>query len=297
MPRILKILVRLVLSLVGVVVLALGVIYGLSTAKLHRHYRVHVAPEEAAVTPEAVARGRHLAQSRGCADCHGADLGGAIVMDNPAMGQVYAPNLTPGQGSAVRGFETVDWVRAIRHGIATTGRPLFLMPSEDYSHLTSEDMSDLLAYLESLPAVNRDSKPVSLGPVARLLLVTGKIKLPADIIDHAKVRPAEVEPGVTVAYGRYLAVGCMGCHRPDFSGGKIAAGPPDWPPAADLRPITGAPTVHWAEADFIRALRTGRRPDGGQLSPVMPRSFGQMNDMELQALWTYLRSLKPASAG
>lgn len=219
-----------------------------------------------------------------------------MVIDNPAMGQVYAPNLTPGAGSVVKGFKAVDWVRAIRHGIATTGRPLFLMPSEDYSHLTSEDMADLLAYVESLPPVNRESKPVSLGPVARLLLVTGKIQLPADIIDHAKVRPAEVEPGVTVAYGRYLAVGCMGCHRPDFSGGKIAAGPPDWPPAADLRPMAGKPTAQWTEADFIRAIRTGHRPDGSELSPVMPRSFGQMNDVELQALWTYLRSLDPRAA-
>jgi hypothetical protein len=48
----------------------------------------------------------------------------------------------------------------------------------------------------------------------------------------------------------------------------------------------------WTEADFFRALREGRRPDGTALDPEkMPwvRS-GQMTDDEIRAVWRYLRS-------
>ena len=43
-----------------------------------------------------------------------------------------------------------------------------------------------------------------------------------------------------------------------LSGGRVA-GPPDLPPASNLTP---AGIGHWQEADFVRALREGIRPDG-----------------------------------
>ena len=32
----------------------------------------------------------------------------------------------------------------------------------------------------------------------------------------------------------------------------------------------GGPLARWTEADFVRALRTGRRPDGTAIRPPMP---------------------------
>ena len=53
-----------------------------------------------------------------------------------------------------------------------------------------------------------------------------------------------------------------------------------------------------AEADFARAMRQGRRPDGSALDPFMPwEVFGKMNDAELHALWVYLRSMPPRAFG
>jgi cytochrome c553 len=293
MRRFLRILAWLIGGGAGVLALALLVIYGVSGSKLKRTYEVAVRPEPSQATASMIARGHHLAISRGCADCHGADMGGHMVIDSVPMGKIYAPNLTRGQGGVVANFKAEDWLRAIRHGVGPDGRALFLMPSKEYAHFSTDDMGALVAYLRTLAPVDRATKPVEVGPVARLLLLTGTIRLSADVIDHANLAPATVIPGVTADYGRYLAVGCTGCHGTDFHGGKIAEGPPDWPPAADLRPSAGAPTANWTEADFFKALRTGRRPDGTELSPVMPRSFGSLSDMELKALWTYLRSLKP----
>ena len=165
----------------------------------------------------------------------------------------------------------------------------------NFARFTDDDMGDLISYLKSVPPVDRDSVPISVGPVARALLLAGKIQLSADLIDHTRVRPDVVKPGVTVAYGRYLAAGCTGCHGPNLSGGKIDIGPPDWPQARNLTPV--GDLAKWTEADFLKALRTQIRPDGTRLSEVMPTAFGQMNDTELKALWAYLQTLPPAATG
>jgi cytochrome c553 len=245
----------------------------------------------------ALAQGRHLALTRGCLECHGEDLAGKTVINDPAMGLVAGPNLTRGEGGLPAGLRDEDWVRAIRHGLSADGRPLFLMPSTDFATFSDSDMGSLIAYLKSVPPVNRPRIPVKLGPVARALMTAGVIKLAAEEIDHANIRPDEVVPGVSVAYGRYVANACTGCHGPNYSGGKIASGPPDWPPAANLTPHADGKLKSWSEADFLQALRTGKRPDGTEINPVMPRGFGQLNETEQKALWMFLKTLPAAPTG
>jgi cytochrome c553 len=82
-----------------------------------------------------------------------------------------------------------------------------------------------------------------------------------------------------------------------MSGGKIAAGPPDWPPAANLTSDASGQLKNWQEADFVQALRKGVRPDGSTLSNVMPRVFAHMSDDEIKALWLYLQTLPAAPTG
>lgn len=265
--------------------------------RLHRTFQVKVASVAIPTAAEAVAQGRHLAATRGCYDCHGEDLGGLIVIDDFAMGRVSAPNLTRGPGGLPATYSDTDWIRAIRHGIARDGHPLFLMPSTDYAPFSEEDLGALIAYLKSVPPVNRASGPVQPGPVARLLLLLGKIQLSAEVIDHEHLQPAKVTPGLTVEYGRYVANTCTGCHGPNFSGGRIASGPPDWPPAANLTPHAEGRLAKWTEADFLNLLRTGKRPDGTAVSEVMPRAFGQLYEVEQKSLWLFLKSLPPAPTG
>jgi hypothetical protein len=71
------------------------------------------------------------------------------------------------------------------------------------------------------------------------------------------------------------------------------AGPPGLPPASNL---TTAGIGNWTEADFVRALREGTRPDGTVINEFMPwKAFRGMTDAELHAIWLYLRSV-PARA-
>ena len=191
------------------------------------------------------------------------------------MGRLHGPNLTRGQGGRVATFTDADWVRAIRHGVGPDGRGLFIMPSEEYSVFSDDDLGALIAYLKTVPAVDRERPATALGPVSRVLLATGKMKLAAQVLDHANLKPAAVAPAVSVDYGRYVAASCTGCHGPSFSGGKIEIGPPSWPPAANLTPHAGGRLAQWTEADFIATMRTAKRPDGTTLDPVMPRAFAR----------------------
>lgn len=284
-------------GLLGLVAVGAGAIYIVSNSQLKKTYTVTVAPVAIPTDAAAIARGRHLVNSRGCSDCHGADLGGAKVIDDPAMGLIHGPNITRGTGGVPGTYRDEDYVRAIRHGVAQAGRALFLMPSEEYSTFSDADMGALVAFLKSAPPVNRERVPLSFGPVARGLIAAGKIKLAASVIDHGAVKPSTVTPGESVQYGRYVAASCMGCHGPNFSGGRVASGPPDWPPAANLTTHAEGRIGRWQETDFVHALRAGKRPDGSEINPVMPRAFGQMNDVELKALWTFFKTLPPVATG
>ncbi len=86
-----------------------------------------------------------------------------------------------------------------------------------------------------------------------------------------------------------------GCHGEGFAGGKIGGAPPDWPAAADLRP--GGPLTAYPDAGALGGMfKSGKRPNGSAVSKVMPfGSLKEMSDLDVQALYLYLRSL-PAAA-
>ena len=158
---------------------------------------------------DAIERGRHIVATRACADCHGKDFAGAKVIDDPAAGLLYGANITRGQGGLPADYADIDYVRAIRHGLTREGRPLVLMPSAEYTNLSDEDLGAVIAFLKSQPAVDRPRGPVQPGPVIRLLMTLGKMKLSAEQIDHSASHLASISPGITPTYGKYLA-SCRG---------------------------------------------------------------------------------------
>jgi len=98
---------------------------------------------------------------------------------------------------------------------------------------------------------------------------------------------------------------CQGCHttgaltgKPDpamhLAGSAVGFGIPDlgvfYPP--NLTPDRETGLGAWSEEDIIRAVRTGARPDGRQLVPVMPwPSYAVLTDADATALAAYLKSV------
>jgi len=292
-----KLLRNLVLGLVALVLVGAASVYGITHYRLHRAHSIPVQSIAVPNTSDAVERGRHLVVTRGCADCHGSDLGGHKVIDDPLAGVFHGPNLTRGVGGLPADYADIDFIRSIRHGASREGRALALMPSHEYTTLSDEDLGNMIAYLKTVPAVDRPRGPVAPGPLIRTLMVLGEVKLAVEEIDHAAPRIASITPAISADYGKYLASSCIGCHGPNLSGGSIAGAPPDWPKATNLTPHDSVSFGTWTEKQFIHALRARQRPDGSTLHPVMPAAFGQMNDLELKALWAYLKTLPAFPTG
>ncbi len=294
MKKILKWIGIVLGVLVLLLVLAVGAVYAMSGSRLNKSYDVQPEAITVPTDEETIALGKRLFQTRGCIDCHGSNLAGAVVMDDPAAGLIVGANLTSGQGGVGAIYSDLDFVRAIRHGIDPDGKPLVFMPADEYYFLSDEDLGAIIAYIKSVPPVDREPPAPAPGPLMRVLFLAGEVPIlaSAERIAHDAPRPTAPEPGVTLEYGQYLANGCIGCHGEGFSGGPIQGGPPDWPPAANLTPDPQTGLGTWSEADFFRAIREGLRPDGSTINPVMPwQNFGQMTDEELSAIWLYLQSV------
>jgi mono/diheme cytochrome c family protein len=251
----------------------------------------------AAALTRAIARGEHLVKTRvACDGCHGPDFGGKTIIDQTLVGYWAAPNLTTGNGSVTKGFSPADWDRAVRHGVRHTGESSS-MPTDDFVNLSDHELSDIIAYIRSRPPVDRVISPVRVGPLFAFVVAFGSDSLPAFRTDHQKPHP--LEPPVeaaSVELGAHIVQVCRGCHGSNLSGGKVAGDP--------NMPIVGNITPHetglkgWTEADFLRALREGKRKDGTDLKPEMPwKVYGQMNDVELKAIWAYLQTVPPMRKG
>ncbi len=282
-----------------VVLLAGGVaaLYAWTGAEISKKEPLPTHAFAAPTDSAAVARGEHFVKAIGkCGDCHGQDFGGDTLIADPAMGFIYASNLTRGAGGLVD-YSDADWERAIRHGLAKDGRRLMVMPSNEYQLLSDEDVGLIIAYLRTVPAVDRARPATSVGPVARALYFGGIFPLfPAKAVTHRDEVVPSVPVDSTVAYGKYLADGgCSGCHGVTYGGGAIPGGPPDWPAPANITP-TGL--ANYTQESFIAALRTGKRPDGSEINPFMPINATKlMTDVEIVAVWKYLQTVAPKPFG
>lgn len=265
--------------------------------------RAELTPDQdanAVALERAVERGRHLIESRyGCTECHGVGLGGGVMVDDPMLGRLLGPNLTTGEGSKTLTYGPADWDRAVRHGVKPDDHPS-VMPSVDFERMSDQELSDIVAYIRSLPAVDSEVPPVRLGPIGRVLAATGQLPLSVDLIQSHNTPHVELPPTATVSedFGRHLAGVCVGCHGADLAGGPIVGGDPSWPPARNLTPHADG-LAGWTFNDFRRVLLDGTRPDGTEIQEPMAnmRAFAEnMTDVELEALWAYLQSVPPVAS-
>lgn len=299
MRRFLKALGYVAAGVFALILVVAAAVYGFSEARYRKQYTVNSTTVTVPTDSAAIARGAHLAASfGGCVECHGENLAGKVVFDDPAIGRVYGANLTSGKGGIGAQLTAADIARALRHGVGRDGRPLKVMPSSDYAYLSDTDVAALVAFVKSRPAVDTLQPTVQVGPVGRALFVAGKMPiLHAERIDHARSAAMSVPQSATAEYGHYVAaVGCRGCHNPSLSGGPIQGGAPNWPPAANLTPAGSLKA--WTEANFAHFLRTGMRPNGTTVGVVMPiRQTKHLTDDEVQALWLYLKTLPSVPTG
>ncbi|MEZ0308745.1 MAG: c-type cytochrome [Ramlibacter sp.] len=282
-----------------VVVLAAGagaVGWQMAGQKMTRTVDISIKPVPYATDAQSLERGKYLFESRGCVDCHGANGGGRVFVDDGKGLKIAGPNITPGGVTAA--YKPEDWVRTIRHGVKPGGQPAMIMPSEDYNRFTDVDLASLVAYVRSLPAAKGGAAVIDLPPPVRILYGFGAIKDAAAKIDHSLPPAQPVEAGVNVKHGAYVANMCIGCHGEHLSGGKIPGGPPDWPAAANITPGEGTVMGRYPNATaFVAMLRNGKRPDGTPIKVMPFESLAKMSDVDAQAVYEFLKTVPAKPAG
>ena len=118
---------------------------------------------------------------------------------------------------------------------------------------------------------------------------------------------AQVADRQQIERGRYLVTlgGCTDCHTPghflgkpdttrELGGSEVGFEIPDlgvfYGPNLTPDKETGLGT--WSEADIVKAIQTGVRPDGRGLVPIMPwPAFAKLTESDAHAIAAYLKSL------
>ncbi len=282
-------------SLLGILTLALigiSTLFTLGNQKINKIHVVKGNPVTVEANAETLARGEHLVRFvSGCADCHGSNLGGQVFLDDPSFATIYAPNLTTGNGGAGSVYTDADWERTLRKGINHEGHALApMMPAEATQHFSNEDLGSIVAYLKSLSPVDNATPKPNYSTLAKILTGAGIFPLAPDLV--AKVQRLEPSPeiGVTKEYGHYLAsiAGCTTCHSANLTGAEHPAHP-----GLQTPNLSQGNAASWSLGEFQRTLRTGRTPEGKDLSlELMPWAmYAGMTDDEMEALWLCLESL------
>lgn len=263
----------------------LGWVYGASEWR----YRSFPAPP-AFTTPipddaAAIARGQHLALTRGCGGCHGAELQGEFMWNGVAE--------TPNLPALARSESAATLEAAIRRGVGRGGRALYSMPSYNFIRMRDEDVAALIAYLRAAPV--SDAKPAGEAApwhVRALADFTIRFNI-ARGEDDAMPRWLPEVPQLTqqananpaIARGEYLAMtSCNECHGFNLRGYQ------PWGASAPDLIVVAA----YSHADFARLMREGAPISGADLpmmGPVARARFVHWSDEEIADLYAYLSDM------
>lgn len=265
-----------VLVLLAVVVAA--TIYVLSEREIKRRYTD--VPLKSIVVPrdaESIAKGKHLATIYGCFNsCHGDRMQGLKMYDEPGIARFTAPNLT----RVVREYSDSELERLIRHGVKRDETSTWLMPSPMFSHMSDEDLGNVIAFVRSSPVLDGPMGDVTIRSLGRVGIVMGKFKPLASTIDPAKGHVTKTDTSDPLAYGEYLVMNtCTECHGQDLRGNDFLKAP------------GLAVTAGYSEVEFRRLMTTGIALGGrklGLMTEAGATRFPELTEDELQAMQLYL---------
>jgi mono/diheme cytochrome c family protein len=261
--------------------------------------------------------GKYMFTAGGCAECHAAPVkacddlniedetvlpGGRCL--NTDFGVFHVPNISPDKETGLGKWTTLDFVTAMKRGIAPGGVHLYpAFPYTSYQRMTYEDLIDLKAYLDSLPAVSHTAP-------AHALRFPFNIRRGLGLFQRLHVDGKSFTPDPKasdeVNRGAYLAMGpghCVECHSPrDALGGIISA--QEFAGAHSPEGDSTAPNItpsedgigDWDEADIAYLLETGNTPDfdviGEAMVPVQ-ENMAKLTSEDRNAIAAFLKSLPP----
>ena len=257
-----------------------------------------VSPERfAALQGDAVA-GENVYWAAGCASCHAQDgdetrlilSGGQRLVSD--FGTFLTPNISPDPTHGIGDWGLIDFANSILRGTSPNGVHYYpAYPYGSYAAMTDQDVVDLWAFLQTLPASTAPSQPHDLAFPYSMRLTVGGWKFL--YLDTAAPPPSD--------RGTYLVEvlsHCAECHTPrDALGGldrsRWMAGAPNPSGDGSIPGLTPA-QLTWSEADIAYYLETGFTPDfdsvGGSMASVV-NNLSRLPAEDRQAIAAYIKAL------
>lgn len=257
----------------------------------------------------------------GCASCHAAKgakgddllkLGGGLRLETP-FGVFVVPNISSSEGDGIGSWSLADFANAMTHGTSPDGKNYYpAFPFTSYARMSLGDVSDLHAYLNTLPAVEGKAANHELGfpfNIRRGLGLWKRLFLNPDPVISAPVERTYTDQALWDR-GRYLVEGpghCGECHTTrDFAGGLILANWLGGAPAPtgdgkipNITPGDGG-FRSWSASDIAYYLESGFTPDydsvGGEMVHVQ-ENMARLPSTDREAIAAYLKAIPSVSGG
>ncbi len=255
-------------------------------------------------------RGAQVFAASGCASCHsakGAEGADRLILSGgrafPSdFGTFFAPNISQNPETGIGSWSLADLANAVSFGTSPNGEHYFpAFPYATYQNMALPDVSDLFAYLKTLPSSDLPSKPHDVGfPFSfrrglglwKLAFMSSGFHLTDDGLTPEELR------------GRYLveAMGhCTECHTPrNILGGLRTArwlsGAPNPEGKGRIPNITPHKdgTGDWVDIDIVTYLNSGFTPDfdvaGGLMAEVV-ENMKLLPAEDHRAITAYLRKI------
>jgi len=273
-------------------------------------------------TAERIERGRYLAHSvTVCMDCHskrdwskfsGPLQEGTLGMGGDRFDQTiglpgvfYARNITP---FGINRYTDGELFRLITSGVTKEGRAMFpLMPYLNYGRMDKEDIYSIISYVRSLPSIE-NTVPDSEADFPMNFIIN---TIPTKPVHQTKPEKTDL-----IAYGAYMvnAAGCGECHTkvdkgqiiPElmFGGGRDFKFPDgSVVNSANISPDKETGIGAWTEEMFLARFKvysdsayTTPSVAMGEFNSIMPWTmYSKMDEEDLRAIYSYLRTVKPIS--
>ena len=255
------------------------------------------------------ARGEQVFWTGGCASCHDAPgvesqapdaarlvLAGGRAFATP-FGTFHAPNISMAPQAGIGRWTLDQFATALLRGVSPRGAHYYpAFPYTTYAHATPQDVADLWAFWQTLPADATPSLPHEVRFPFSIRRGLGLWKLLNFTTDFAT--PPSTDP--QVERGRYLVESwghCGECHTPrDALGGLDRS---HWLAGAPALTGTGRipalPPEGWSAADIAAYLQSGFTPEfdvvGGEMADVVA-NLGHIAPEDRAAIAAYLIALR-----
>lgn len=262
--------------------------------------------------PGDVARGERVFWAGGCRSCHAPAkatgdaellLAGGDALVTP-FGSFYAPNISP-HADGIGNWTLEEFANAMQRGVSPEGESYYpAFPYTSYARMSEQDIADLFAFMQRLPAVAGEAAPNELSfpfNIRRGLGLWVRLFLNKDPIVALDEASSD-----QVRRGQYLVEGpahCGQCHTARSfwgMGGLVTAqwlsGAPNAAGQGGIPNITPSEDGigSWAQSDIAYFLESGFTPEfdtaGGSMVEVI-KNMARLPAEDRNAIAAYLKAI------